>query len=76
MVLEKLIVRNILSLDYFSHGKRRLTTPNMLAHCSWIKAYDCVPHDLLIAKLEAYGLDKTSLHLLHSFFYKHTGKLG
>ena len=28
------------------------------------KAYDCTPHDLLIAKLEAYGLDKTSLHLL------------
>ena len=26
--------------------------------------YDCVPHDLLIAKLEAYGLDKISLHLL------------
>ena len=28
------------------------------------KAYDCTPHDLLIAKLEAYSLDKTSLHLL------------
>ena len=28
------------------------------------KAYDCIPHNLLIAKLEAYGFDKTSLHLL------------
>ena len=31
------------------------------------KAYDCIPHDLLIAKLEAYGLDKTSLHLLRYY---------
>ena len=28
------------------------------------KAYDCLPHDLIIAKLEAYGLSKSSLSLL------------
>ena len=28
------------------------------------KAYDCLPHDLLIAKLEAYGLDNGSLKLI------------
>ena len=31
------------------------------------KAYDLIPHDLLIAKLEAYGLGKTSLHLLRDY---------
>ena len=28
------------------------------------KAYDCLPHDLIIAKLEAYELDKNSLSLV------------
>ena len=28
------------------------------------KAYDCLPHDLIIAKLEAYGLDTNSLRFL------------
>ena len=32
------------------------------------KAQDCIPHDLLSAKLESYGLDKTSLHLLRDYF--------
>ena len=28
------------------------------------KAYDCLPHDLIIAKFEAYGFSKSSLTLL------------
>ena len=31
------------------------------------KAFDCLPHELLIAKLDAYGFDKTSLKLIHSY---------
>ena len=31
------------------------------------KSYDCIPHDLLIAKLEEYGLDKISLNILFDY---------
>ena len=31
------------------------------------KAYDYLPHDLLIAKMEAYGFDFNSLCLMHSY---------
>ena len=42
------------------------------------KAYDCLPHDLLIAKLEAYGLDNDSLNLLLDYlsFRKQRTKVG
>ena len=30
-------------------------------------SYDCLPHDLLIAKLEAYGFDLNSLCLMYSY---------
>ena len=31
------------------------------------KAFDCLPHDLLIAKLHAYGFDIPALRLLHNY---------
>ena len=31
------------------------------------KAYDCLPHDLMIAKLEAYNLAKESLQLISDY---------
>ena len=31
------------------------------------KAFDCLSHDLLITKLDAYGLDKKSLKLVYSY---------
>ena len=32
-----------------------------------LKAFDCLPCDLLIAKLGAYGFDTPSLKLIHSY---------
>ena len=31
------------------------------------KAFDCIKHDLLLAKLHAYGFDREALSLIHSF---------
>ena len=31
------------------------------------KAFDCLPHDLLVAKLYAYGFDLKSVTLVHSY---------
>ena len=31
------------------------------------KAYDCIPHDLRMVKLEADGLDKISLNILFDY---------
>ena len=32
-----------------------------------LKAFDCIPHDLLIAKLHAYGLDSDTVMFLHNY---------
>ena len=32
-----------------------------------LKAFDCLPHDLIIGKLHDYGLDKASLRHTHSY---------
>ena len=32
------------------------------------KAYDCIPHDRLIVKLECYGIDKIGMSLILDYF--------
>ena len=41
-------------------------TPILLM--DFLKAYDCIPYDLLVAKLKAYGVEKNSLILLKYLF--------
>ena len=36
------------------------------------KAFDCIPHDLLIAKLEAYGFDKSALRFILRYLTERT----
>ena len=33
----------------------------------WSKAFDCLNHDLLIAKFNAYGFDNSSLNFIRSY---------
>ena len=46
VVLDKLIARNMPSLDYFSHGQRYLITQDMLAQYLQIcQKLDCISHN-------------------------------
>ena len=39
------------------------------------KAFDCIPHDLIIAKLAAYGFDTNALKLIHNYLSNRIWKL-
>ena len=39
------------------------------------KAYDCLPHDLLLAKLQAYGFSKESIRLFLSYLTNRTQRI-
>ena len=39
------------------------------------KAYDCLPHDLLLAKLQACGFSKESIILFLSYLTHHTQRI-
>ena len=38
------------------------------------KAFDCISHDLLIAKSNAYGFDKNALNVIHNYLFGRSRK--
>ena len=48
---------------------RRLEFGILLTDLS--KAFDCLPHDLLVAKLSAYGLDDKALSFIFDYLRHH-----
>ena len=49
-----------------NNADKNLFTGALLMDLS--KAFDCIPHDLLIAKLHAYGLDFNTVAFLNLYF--------
>ena len=70
MVLERPIAPNMLFLDCCSHGKANQINQVMLVGpilMDLTKACDCIPHEFLIAKLDAFRLRKNSLNLIADY---------
>ena len=65
--------------NFYKNGKKNLTQGCLLVQFSWTcQKPMCLPHDLLIAKLETYGLENDSLNLLLDYlsFRKQRTKVG
>ena len=56
--------------DCYRHGKKELDESGYTETVvmDLLKAYDYLPHDLIIAKYETYGFDNISLKLFHIYF--------
>ena len=66
---EKTIVHNALFFGLLKPGRCCLDSRGVVGTIlmNLSKAYDCMLLDLLIKKLEAYGLDRNSLSLMLSY---------
>ena len=58
-----------------SNGRKMAQTPDGDGETGTVltdlsKAFDCIDHNLLIAKLNAYGFDKQSINFIYSYLTK------
>ena len=66
MVFERQTIPSMLYSSYFIPAKKGVGT--ILMDLS--KAYDCIPHDLLMAKSISYEIDKTGLSLNLDYLFR------
>ena len=80
VVFKNHIVLSMHYLNYYNDGKKELDNGGIVNTIlmNLPKAHNGIPHELLIAKLESYGLDKTSLRLILDYLpdYEQGTKIG
>ena len=55
--------------NYYKHGNLELDKSGFVETIlmDLSEGYDTLPHDLLVAKFETYGIDKNELNLIHNY---------
>ena len=53
--------------DYLEYAHRMKTSVVFTVYLDYEKAFDKVPHTILLSKLRKFGLDESSLELLSSY---------
>ena len=70
MVFERHTIPNILYSSYFIPDKKSWGAILM----DLLKAYGCIPHDLLIARFDCYGIDKIGLSFVLDYLSRRKQK--
>ena len=74
--LENDIMRSIFFSQWLRNGKEAVDNGNAFGALlkdllkSPFKVFDCLPHDLIIVKLNSYGFSLTALNLIHNYLTK------